>query len=226
MLMKLRIQKAKKMFHDEEEEEEDETEKLKRKDRDETLNESMQVARKAEEKEKAEREAQVTLESRKLLFPLWTLEALMNEAINNPSQNCFVKVANVPPTNNGADHLLFSFYIKHMKPQYETSSAKKITVVKVLGPIETDRFPNARFKVARGATSQVCGFTVADVPCLNPYDWILLLNLLLKEEKKYEPVVSHLKNMLVSYIQEVGKMDIEIASIFKQKPVVFPKENP
>ncbi|CAI9288377.1 unnamed protein product [Lactuca saligna] len=58
---------------------------------------------------------------------------------------------------------------------------------------------------------------------MNPYDWILLLNLLIKDEQKYEPIVSHLKRMLVSYIQEVGKKDIEITSAFRQKPVVFPK---
>ena len=48
---------------------------------------------------------------------------------------------------------LFSFYLKHMKPQYETWSASKITAVKVTGLIETDNFPNAKLKVARGSTS-------------------------------------------------------------------------
>ncbi|CAI9280416.1 unnamed protein product [Lactuca saligna] len=134
----------------------------------------------------------------------------------------FIKVVNVPLTDSGADHLLFSFYSKHTKPQYETWSAKKITFKKVSGPIETDSFPNAHFKVARGSTSQVCKFTLADLPFLNPYDWILLLNMLLKDE----PVVAHLKRMLISYIQEVGKMDVEIASVLRKRFFAFPKEAP
>ena len=32
----------------------------------------------------------------------------------------FVKVANAPLTNSGADQMLFVFYLKHMKLQYET----------------------------------------------------------------------------------------------------------
>lgn len=92
----------------------------------------------------------------------------------------FVKVVNVPPTDNGTDHLLFSLYLKHMKPHYETQSMK-ITFVKVIGPIETDSFPNAHFKVARSSTSQVYEFTLADLPCMNPYDKIMLYNMLLKD---------------------------------------------
>ncbi|CAI9289097.1 unnamed protein product [Lactuca saligna] len=82
----------------------------------------------------------------------------------------FVKVVNVQPTtDSGANPLLFSFYLKHIKPQYKTWSASKITAMKVIGPIETDRFPNVKFKVARGSSIQVHEFTLADLPYLNPY---------------------------------------------------------
>ncbi|CAI9291011.1 unnamed protein product [Lactuca saligna] len=63
----------------------------------------------------------------------------------------FVNVANVPSTDNGANQLIFSFYLKHMKPQYETWCA--ITEVKVMGPIETESIPNVKFKVVRGSAS-------------------------------------------------------------------------
>ncbi|CAI9285325.1 unnamed protein product [Lactuca saligna] len=125
---------------------EDKTEKLKRKACDAVLDENQRIAREAKEKEKVEREAQVTLESRKLLFPLWTFEHIMNEAIDNPSQywlepvasfdlqnshnsqldlpitskafkfHSFIQVANIPLFDNGVDHTIFSFYLKHMKP--------------------------------------------------------------------------------------------------------------
>ena len=86
----------------------------------------------------------------------------------------FVKVVNVPFTDSGENHLIFSFYLNRMKPQYERWSASKITVVKVADPIETDSFPNVKFKVVKGSSSQVHEFTLAYLPCLNPYDWIVL----------------------------------------------------
>ncbi|CAI9290321.1 unnamed protein product [Lactuca saligna] len=82
----------------------------------------------------------------------------------------FVKVENVPSTDSGAYHLLFLFYLKHVKPQYKTWSASKIIVVKATDQIEIDSFPNAKFKVMRGSSSQVHKFTLIDLPCLNPYD--------------------------------------------------------
>ena len=96
--------------------------------------------------------------------------------------------------------MMFLFYLKHMKPQYKTWRSKKITVVKVFGPIETESFLDAHFKVRRGATILVFEFTLTDLSCLNPFDWISLLLLLLKDEKKFEPIIAHLKRMLVGYI--------------------------
>ena len=53
--------------------------------------------------------------------------------------------------------------------------------MKVTGPIETESLPNAKFMVVRGSDSLVCEFTLADLPSLNPYDWIMLYNLLLRD---------------------------------------------
>lgn len=101
-----------------------------------------------------------------------------------------------------------------------------ITTVKVTGLIETDSFPNVKFKVERGSINQVYEFTLVDLPCLNPYDWIVLYNMLLKDEMKYEPVISHLKLMIMSYIQEIGEMDVEIATVLRKRAFVVPKEAP
>ncbi|CAI9282320.1 unnamed protein product [Lactuca saligna] len=79
----------------------------------------------------------------------------------------FVKVVNAPLTDSSIDQLLFSFYLKHMKPQYETWSAHKIVVVKVT---ETESFPNAKFKVARGSACQSYKISLADLPCVNSND--------------------------------------------------------
>ncbi|CAI9297391.1 unnamed protein product [Lactuca saligna] len=47
----------------------------------------------------------------------------------------------------------------------------------------------------------------------------------LKRRKKYELVIAHLKLMIVLYIQEVGKMDVEIAAVLRRKPSILPKES-
>ena len=47
-----------------------------------------------------------------------------------------------------------------------------------------------------------------------------------RDEQKYEPVVAHLKQILVSYIQEVGKMYVEIVFVLRKKSSALPKEAP
>ena len=71
-----------------------------------------------------------------------------------------------------------------MKLQYETWSLSKIIGVNDIGPIETDGFSNVKFKVARGSASQCYEFTLADLPCINPNEWLVLYNMLLKEKRK------------------------------------------
>ncbi|CAI9271213.1 unnamed protein product [Lactuca saligna] len=67
---------------------------------------------------------------------------------------------------------------------------------------------DAHLKDARGAMSSMHKFTLTDLPYLNPFDWISLLLLLLKDQHKFEPIISHPKRMLVCYIQEVGKIGV------------------
>ncbi|CAI9260615.1 unnamed protein product [Lactuca saligna] len=86
-----------------------------------------------------------------------------------------------------------------MKPQYKTGISKKITVVKVFGPVENKSFINARFKIS-------------------------LLHQLLKDKQKFEPIIAHMKQILVLYIHEVSKVDVEIAYVLHKKPTVLPKE--
>ncbi|CAI9297193.1 unnamed protein product [Lactuca saligna] len=46
-----------------------------------------------------------------------------------------------------------------------------------------------------------------------------------KDEQKFDSIVAHLKRMLVCYIQEIGKMDVEITSVLHKKNKVHPKEH-
>ncbi|CAI9281048.1 unnamed protein product [Lactuca saligna] len=115
---------------------------------------------------------------------------------------------------------------RYGKPEYQNWSSNKITVVKVIGPIKMESFINAKFKVVRGAKISFYEFTLKDLLCLNPYDWISLFHLLLQDKQKFKPLVAHLKRMLISYIHGVMKMDVEIATILQKKPTFEPKESP
>ncbi|CAI9302361.1 unnamed protein product [Lactuca saligna] len=64
-----------------EDEEPDENKLKRRKTREAKMDEHQRVIREAEVKEKAQHEAHVTLENRKLLFPKWTLKRIQNEVI-------------------------------------------------------------------------------------------------------------------------------------------------
>ncbi|KAL7604320.1 hypothetical protein Lser_V15G18157 [Lactuca serriola] len=120
------------------------------------------------------------------------------------------------------DRDLVEFYLKAAQPQYQTWSAQKIANIRVLKPFRQGNFTNVRFKVLRGSAKTEHAISLADLPNLNPHDWIILHNILLTNEAEYGPIIDHFKRMLVCYIMEVAKMDQEIASIFKKKPTISP----
>ncbi|CAI9285846.1 unnamed protein product [Lactuca saligna] len=168
------------------------------------------IVREAEEKEKALCDAQTALEAKKLLFPHWSIERILIEKIDNPRIHWLEPVPSfdleiTPDLQLEFPVTLKAFLFRNFDQL--TWSAMKITVVKDIGPIETESFVNAMFKDARGSECSVFEFSLADLPCLNPYAWITFLHFLNKEEKKYEPIVAHIKRMLVSYIYEVAKKD-------------------
>lgn len=74
-----------KLVNDDEEEEEDENAKLKRKYCDAKIDENLRIAKEAKAREKEARKAQDTLKTQKSLFPSWSIEWILNEAIDNPS---------------------------------------------------------------------------------------------------------------------------------------------
>lgn len=94
----------------------------------------------------------------------------------------FESIAFVPSPETKVERALVDYYLAYSKPQYLTWSAHKITTVKVMKPIATIIFFNVNFRVTRGLNNVVHEFSLADLPNLNPHDWILLTNLLLTEE--------------------------------------------
>ncbi|KAL7611656.1 hypothetical protein Lser_V15G06890 [Lactuca serriola] len=246
--------KGKNIAEEEDEDEDDETiaDMLKRKNSRNVDDDVNRVAREAEEAERKQKEAHDLLESRKTLFPAWTRERMIKEAIDTPSIlwlepvisfdcnntvdsqfdmpltrkafifHAFSNIFEVPHPDAELDRELIDFYLKAARPQYLTWSAQKIVNVRVLKPYAEGRFTNVRFKVIRGSAKTAHHISLADLPNLNPHDWIVLHNILLTNEAKYGPIIDHIKRMLVCYIMEVALMDQEVATVFKKKPKIAP----
>ncbi|KAL7601624.1 hypothetical protein Lser_V15G23907 [Lactuca serriola] len=246
--------KGKNIAEEEDEDEDDETiaNMLKRKNSRNVDDDVNRVAREAEEAERKQKEAHDLLESRKTLFPAWTRERLIKEAIDTPnilwldpviSFDCynsvdsqfdmpltrkafifhaFSNIFEVPHPDAELDRELIDFYLKAARPQYLTWSAQKIVNVRVLKPYTEGRFINVRFKVIRGSAKTEHLISLADLPNLNPHYWIVLHNILLTNEAEYGPIIDHIKRMLVCYIMEVALMDQEVATVFKKKPKIAP----
>ncbi|KAL7594264.1 hypothetical protein Lser_V15G30938 [Lactuca serriola] len=246
--------KGKNIAEEEDEDEDKETiaDMLKRKNSRNVDDDYIRVAREAEEAERKKKEAHDLLESRKTLFPAWTRERMIKEAIDTPSIlwlepvisfdcynsvdsqfdmpltrkafifHAFSNIFEVPHPNPEVDRELIEFYLKAARPQYQTWSAQKIVNVQVLKPYTEGRFINVRFRVIRGSARTEHLISLADLPNLNPHDWIVLHNILLTNEAEYGPIIDHLKRMLVCYIMEVALMDQEVATVFKKKPKIAP----
>lgn len=166
------------------------------------------------------------LETQKTLFPAWTIERIQNEAIDEPNLywlepttsfdthnniEChmdfpmtprvvlfrfFEKIQNALISKNAINRKLFVFYLMYAKPQYEPWSLKRFIALKVGLLVQTEYFLNIQFKGFRGANYVLHEFTLADIPFMNPYDWISMFYIVAKDVKKYEPIYKHLKRML------------------------------
>lgn len=149
------------------------------------------------------------------LLPPWTLERIQKEAIDHsnvhwlePSvsfklDNTSDSQLDFPLTSKaflfwGFEHIqksllseydvnnkIFSFCLKHGQPQYKIWSLKKMVVVKFYTPFPAEHFTNIKFKGFRGADRAEEDLTLADLPYMNPNDWISLFLILSKDEVKY-----------------------------------------
>lgn len=194
---------------------------LKRKKRDKELDDNLKVTKEAEATEKRNKEKEDILQCKKALFPEWTRDVLIIQAVESPSIywlepiasfdcenskdsqfdmpirrkaftfHCFDSTVEVPFPSPKVDRELIDFYLKYGQTQYLTWGAQKIITVKVLKPTPADKFVNVHFKITRGSANSVSMISLADLPNLNPHDWILLYNILLNNtnSKEYEPIV-------------------------------------
>lgn len=93
-------------------------------------------------------------------------------------------------------------------------------------PFQTEDFLNIPIKGFRAHNHIFHEFTLAELLFVNPYDWISLFHIVAKDLKKYEPNYEHLKKMIKCNIMELAKMNVEIASVLKRKPILKPFDQP
>ena len=83
---------------------------------------------------------------------------------------------------------------------------------------------NYKFQGVRGEEKKVVDFSCADLPLMNPYDWIKIHTILRKRnDDRYKNYLNHVGLMLKSYIIEIAKEDFEIADRF-QRTVKAPND--
>lgn len=183
------------------------------------------------------------------MFPEWTINRIQKEVIDNlnlywlqPQTSfevknemgyqfdfsittkafqfwCFDSIQKAHLSNKGINKL-FIFYVKNLKPQYESWSLGRIVALKLRKPIAVDGFTNVGLKVYRGHNQTLHELSLVDITFLNPYDWISLF--VAKGVVKYEPILQFLRRMVRAYILEIAKMDIEISNVLIWNPILKP----
>lgn len=101
-----------------------------------------------------------------------------------------------------------------------------IVGVKVGKPFNVEGFINVHFKGYKGVKLELFDFTLAYLPIMNPYDWSIILGIVSHDHVKYEPIFHILRKMIIGYIQEVSKMDIEFGNVLTRKPILNPMDQP
>lgn len=85
---------------------------------------------------------------------------------------------------------------------------------------KVDNFINIYFKAVRGNNHEADEFTLVDLPLMNPFDWISILNIVSREPIKYEPISLHTKRLIKAYIVEITNLDVEISSVLIRRPII------
>ncbi|KAI3505843.1 hypothetical protein L1887_28142 [Cichorium endivia] len=210
--------------------------------REKELDEILRITKQLNAEEAAKRQAEIELEARRTLFHDWDYETMKKEAIIQPIENwlqpncsydvgnyvdsqmdfpmtarvflirCFDELKSNKEPRAVVNDKLFNFYLEHSKPQYMSWSLKKIVNLTPRMPHVTSPFRNTIFLVRRGTDDEKDQFTMADLPFMNPFDWISLFNIL-KRRGDHDILHEHVKKLLMGYILEVSNLDVEVASV-------------
>ena len=129
------------------------------------------------------------------------------------------------PTFTGNDEtmnkILIDFYAKKSKPQNEVWSS--IPIKTILRIKRTDliqkAFYNWEFEITRGTEMKKSTVSFADLPLMNPSDWINIFQIMvLKCEEWLQPHIRVFKLLMQNYIFEMSKYDVVAAELMKRPP--------
>ncbi|KAI3767763.1 hypothetical protein L2E82_18162 [Cichorium intybus] len=223
--------------------------------RDKEIDEILNLTRKLDAEEAAKREVELLLKTKMSLFPPWNYKRMTLEAITEPVENWLQPVTSYNTSNDvnsqldfpmtakallfrgfeelkdtrlsnpEVNDLLFTFYLKNAFAQHLTWSLKKIVKLTPRLPEVNVPFRNTRFLAIRGDDKEKMEFSLADLPLMNPFDWISLFNILSREQN-YHPLSDHLKRMIGYYILEVTKLDVEVAAVLDKIPLTVRRPPP
>ena len=117
--------------------------------------------------------------------------------------------------------ILIDFYTKKSKMQQEVWSCIPIkTIPRIrISNLVGNAFHNWEFDITRGVDKVKSTISYADLPLLNPSDWINLYQLIvLRAEDYMKPHIKVFKLLMQNYIFEMARFDIVAADIMKVTP--------
>ncbi|CAI9289146.1 unnamed protein product [Lactuca saligna] len=161
------------------------------------------------------------LETQKTLFPSWSMECMQKEAIDDPIIYWLDPLISFDLNNDVECQLDFPItpraFLFHCFEKIEKSQISDSVVTQKL---HSFYLKYAKPQKMTWSLKKFCALRVKLSDQTEDF-----LNIQFKEEK-YKSIVAHMKRMLICYIYEIAKMDIEIRSVLKKRPNLKPEEEP
>lgn len=135
---------------------------------------------------------------------------------------CFDSIVKAPLSNKGVNKDFFLLLCEEFKALVESWRLQRTVALEVGKPMVVDVFTNVGLKVYRGHSQTLHELSLTDIPFLNPYDWISLFNIIVKDTVNYDPNFQFSWRMIRAYIIEIAKMDVQITTFLNRKPILKP----
>ena len=130
-------------------------------------------------------------------------------------------VPSLDVTEQKMNEFLINFYARCAKPQQKVWSCITIKIIPRYRRTElvANSFYNWEFDITRGTEKKKETISFADIPLMNPCDWIMMYQIfVLKGEDSMKPQVEVFKLLMQNYMFEMGKYDLVASDIMKKEP--------
>ena len=97
------------------------------------------------------------------------------------------------------NQILIDFYAKKAKPQHDVWSCIPIKTIPRIRRTEliANSFFNWEFEIIRGTEKQKSTITFADIPLMNPSDWIIMFQIFVLKGEEYVKPQIHVFKLLM-----------------------------